>query len=33
MTIDLGGITFHLVDNVDFIGATNKHLGTNQRRI
>jgi len=27
MTIDLCGITFHLVDDVDFIGATDEHLG------
>jgi hypothetical protein len=26
MTIDLCGIPFHLVDNVDFVGATEKHL-------
>jgi hypothetical protein len=26
MTIDLGRIPFHLIDNVDLIRATNKHL-------
>jgi hypothetical protein len=26
MTIYLRGIPFHLVDNVDFVGATEKHL-------
>jgi hypothetical protein len=26
MTVDLCGIPFHLVDNVDLVGATEKHL-------
>jgi hypothetical protein len=26
MTIDFCGIPFHLVDNVDLVGATEKHL-------
>lgn len=26
MTIDLGGIVFHLVNNVDLVGASEKHL-------
>lgn len=26
MTIYLRGIPFHLIDNVDFVGATEKHL-------
>lgn len=34
MTTDLCGIVFHLVDNVDLVGATEKHLFIvdNQRR-
>jgi hypothetical protein len=27
MPVDLGGVPFYLVDDVDFIGATDKHLG------
>jgi hypothetical protein len=27
MTINLPGITFHFVENVNFVGANNKHLG------
>lgn len=26
MTIDLCGVPFYLVDNVDLVGATEKHL-------
>jgi len=26
MTIDFCGVSFHLVDNVDLVGATEKHL-------
>ncbi len=26
MTIDFRGVPFHLVDNVDLVGATEKHL-------
>jgi hypothetical protein len=26
MTVDLCGISFHLVDDVDLVGATEKHL-------
>lgn len=29
MTTDLLGIPFHLVDNVDLVGATEKHLFIN----
>jgi hypothetical protein len=32
MTIDLRGVSFHLVEDVDLIGATEKHLFIDQRR-
>ena len=32
MTTDLCGVSFHLIDDVDLIGATQKHLSIDQRR-